>query len=551
MLTQLSVQNYVLIENLEVHFSRGLTILTGETGAGKSIILGALGLVLGQRADSNTLFLKNKKCIIESTFQVKNYELESFFQRFDLDYEPNTIIRREIMPSGKSRAFINDTPVKLNALKELGNKLINIHSQHETLTLNNPGFHLAIVDNYARNGELLKKYQRAYHAYKHVERELQALQEKDRNAKAEQDYYQFLFDELEQAKLEADEKQNLEQELEQLNHAEEIKESLYQASENISRSETNIVNNINEILHSLQKVSAYHPEIPRLTERLESSRIELEDIGNEVEKLEENTDYDPSRLDFINERLSLIYSLEQKHHVDGTGPLLELKEEFERKLLEIDSLEEEIRSKESETNEKQAKALELATQLHQRRTKTAPDVASAVEKILERLNMEGSTVKININEQAELHENGKDRAEFLFTANKGKTPEPINKIASGGELSRLMLAIKAILTGKQLLPTIIFDEIDTGVSGNAAGRVGDIMADMSREMQVITITHLPQIAGKGDQHLKVYKFEKDGYTQTGIRELNANERVKEIALMISGDEDQKDAMKTARQLMNS
>lgn len=545
----LSVYNYVLIENLEISFSQGLTTLTGETGAGKSIILGALGLVLGQRADVNSLFSTDQKCVVESTFNIEGYELEEFFREFDLDYDNNTIIRREILPSGKSRAFINDTPVRLKALKSLGNNLINIHSQHETLTLNNPGFQLAIIDDYAGNRELLKKYQQAYHEFRTAEKELTQLQEKDKSAKAEQDYYQFLFDELNNAKLVSGEKEELEKELEQLNHAEEIKDALYHAADNITRSEADIVSNLKDILSRMNNVSAYHHGISKLVDRLESSMIELEDIGSEIEKLEENTEFDPSRIDSINERLSLIYSLEQKHHTEGIDALLALKDDLNRKLQEINFLDEELEKKRAETETKRQEASSLADNLNERRHQNSKDVSASVENILHKLNMENSTVEVKLLDSDQLHEFGKDRAEILFSANKGKAPGPLNKIASGGELSRLMLSIKSILTDKQILPTIIFDEIDTGVSGNAASRVGDIMADMSRKMQVIALTHLPQIAGKGNQQMKVFKFEKDYKTQTGIKKLNKNERIKEIAMMISGKEDHKEAIKTAEQLI--
>ncbi|MFW5767904.1 MAG: DNA repair protein RecN [Bacteroidota bacterium] len=550
MLVHLSVKNYVLIDSLEVNFGPGLTTVTGETGAGKSILLGALGLILGERADTDTLFVHDKKCVIEGVFQIAGYAMENVFTEHDLDYDSQTIIRREILTTGKSRAFVNDTPVKLKFLKQLGDLLINIHSQHATLTLNRPDFQISVLDDFAGNKDLLEEYRCAYFDYRDSLGHLKMLQNRDKEAKKEQDFYRFLFEELDKAKLKESEKEELEAELKQLNHAEEIKESLYASAEQLSRSEDNLLDRLRHTGDQLGSVSSFHDEIDKYRERLESCRIELQDIAAGLEALEENTEYDPRRLEYVNERLDTIYSLEQKHQVEGTAALLALQQNFDKKLQDIDSLEQEIEQWEKLTNAKKQNAFNVAGRLQKLRRTAAPELAKEVEGVLALLNMEGASVKLSLHSASALYERGLDHVELLFSANKGQKPGPVNKVASGGELSRLMLTFKSILSDKKILPTIIFDEIDTGVSGNAAARVGEIMAEMGRKMQVITITHLPQIAARGNRQLKVFKHEKNSRTQTGIRELDKESRIKEIATMISGEEKQQEAVKTARQLIS-
>lgn len=549
MITHLSIKNYILIESLEIPFSGGLTTITGETGAGKSILLGAMDLILGERADKKVLLDKDNKCIIEGTFYIKGYDLKDHFAEFDLDYDDHTIIRRELLPSGKSRAFVNDTPVKLNVLKALGNKLINVHSQFETLTLSRTDFHMTVLDDFAHNQPLFQKYSSAYDVYLKNENYLKELMEKEKSAKAEQDYYKFLFEELENANLEPGEKEKQEREYTQLTHTEDIRQALYFSVEGLSRSETNILEVLKEINSRLAEVSEYHKLIKPIQQRVESSHIELEDIAAELENLETDIEYSPQQLEFIQERLDVIYALEQKHHVEGTEALLQLKDEFDRKLQDIGSLEDDIEKHKNIVQENKQKAQTLAMELHQQRVKKAPEVAEAVQNVLADLNMSDSRVVVDVQKKESLNEYGLSHVDILFSANKGHKPGAIKNVASGGELSRLMLAIKSILSAKNILPTIIFDEIDSGVSGNAAVKVGHIMHKMSQTMQVIAITHLPQIAAKGKDHLKVYKYEQNGLTQTNIKKLNPQERVEETALMISGEYQNENALKTAKQLI--
>ena len=517
MITHLSIKNYILIDSLEIPFLKGLTTITGETGAGKSILLGALDLILGERADKKVLLDKESKCIIEGTFNIKGYDLKPLFTEFDLDYDDHSIIRRELLPSGKSRAFVNDTPVKLNVLKALGNKLINIHSQFETLTLNRSDFHITVLDDFAHNQSLLQKYSEAFALYTQSKYHLKELQDKEKNARAEQDYYKFLFEELENAKLESGEKERLEKEYTQLTHAEDIRQALYFSTEGLSRSEQSILDALKEIKSRLSDVSQFHNSIKPLQERVDSSYIELEDIAAELENLETGIEYNPQQLEFIQERLDVIYALEQKHRVEGTDALLQLKDEFDKKLQDIGTLEADIDKQKNSVRENKAKAEELAVELHQKRANKAPEVAEAVQNVLGDLNMSDSSVVVDVQKLDSMNEYGISHVEIMFSANKGHKPGPIKNVASGGELSRLMLAIKSILSAQNILPTIIFDEIDSGVSGNAAVKVGQIMHKMSQTMQVIAITHLPQIAAKGKDHLKVYKYDKNDRTQTNIK----------------------------------
>lgn len=551
MIAHLTVRNYVLIESLEIDFPGGLTTITGETGAGKSIMLGAMGLILGERADREALLDKNKKCVIEGVFRIKGYKLQQLFTTHDIDYDDESIIRREILPSGKSRAFVNDSPVKLKVLKELGDKLINIHSQHETLTLNRPHFQIAVLDDFAGNSDLMTAYSKAYRDYTEKKSLLKSLKEKDKSARAEQDYYRFLFDELEKARLKEGEKEDLEKELKQLTHAEDIREALYLGAEGLLRGDVNALNLIQNIEKNLDDILAFYPEANPLSGRLKSSRIELEDIASELERMEESIDYEPTRIEYLNERLNLIYSLEQKHHVEGTDELIKLRHDFDHKLQELDKLEYELDNLEEQVVQAETIVREHATKLHAKRKKVAPQMTKAVGEVLNKLNMPEATVEIKLEKNELFNERGSSIVQILFSANKGQNVGPINKIASGGELSRLMLSIKSILSGKNILPTIVFDEIDTGVSGNAAIKMGEIMADMSKRMQVITITHLPQIAARGDQHFKVFKFEKNNRTQTDIKKLSKDERIKETALMISGENNHKEALDTAKQLIRS
>ncbi|MFO8054993.1 MAG: DNA repair protein RecN, partial [Bacteroidales bacterium] len=472
MILHLYVHNYVLIDSLDIEFDKGFTTITGETGAGKSVIIGALGLILGERADTSTLLNHKKKCIIEGSFQIETYGLQSFFQRQDIDYDPYTIIRREILPSGKSRAFVNDTPVKLTLLRSLGEKLINIHSQHASLTLNRADFQLGMLDDYAQNSELLAEYQNAYHEYLAHQKALFQLQEKSKNAKAEQDYYRFLFDELENARLGEGEKEQLEKDMRQMNHVEQIKEALYYSGMQLSGSENNILDAIKEIEKQLMKAAPYHARTEKMAKRMESVRIELEDISAELEHAEESVVYDPAQQAYINDRLDLIYALEQKHQVEGSRALLERQAEIGHKLQQVESLEESISRKEKRVAESKAKARQLAEKLHKIRLRAAPHMSKAIKQLLHSLNMEDASIQMQVAKKEQFNESGYDHVSLLFSANKGQDLAAVQAAASDTELSRLMLAAKCILSSKTRLPSIVFDEIDSGVSGNAAAKVG-------------------------------------------------------------------------------
>ncbi|MGM0647969.1 MAG: DNA repair protein RecN [Bacteroidota bacterium] len=551
MITHLSVKNYVLIESLEIDFSQGLTTITGETGAGKTILLGAIALILGERADRNALFDAQKKCVIEGFFNIADYQLEPLFEHYDLDFDYQAIIRRELLPSGKSRAFINDTPVNLKVLKDFGERLINIHSQHETLTLNRSGFQLSVLDDFCGHKPLYEKYRQAFHAFVKSQQRLTQLQELDKEAKAQRDYVQFLLEELSAASLQTGESEELEEEHRQLTHAEDIKQALFFSAESLVRSENNLMNSLKEVTDKLQQIASFHQGVETLVGRLESCRIELDDIASEIESIESSIEYNPTRLEYVTERLDLIHTLEQKHHTEGVDSLLRLMGELEAKLQQFDSLEKDIDQWQEKVKQHQKEAQELAEALHQNRIQHAPAMEKAIGQVLAQLNMPEARVDIRLTKLEKMSIQGLDKLQILFSANKGQTPDVIQKVASGGELSRLMLAIKSILTGKHILPTIIFDEIDSGVSGNTAVKVAEIMDRMSLQMQVIVITHLPAIAARGRAHLQVYKMDKNNRTQTKIKQLSQQERIQEIAMMMSGDEHHQDALKTAQKLIHN
>jgi DNA repair protein RecN (Recombination protein N) len=549
MLNHLSVQNYALIDQLDVELSSGLTIITGETGAGKSILLGALGLIAGSRADTQALQDKTKKCIIEAIFTIKEYSLESFFMENELDYESQTTIRREINPEGKSRAFINDTPVTLNQLKELGERLIDIHSQHQTLSLNGNDFQLSVVDAFAKHADVLIEYQTNFKTFKTLERQLNELIERESQAKKDLDYYQFQFNELEDAGLKSGEQKELEQELETLSNAEEIKSSLSKAAFGLNGGEQNLLSSLNEIRIILNSIAKFKPEIAELSSRINSSYIELKDLGNELESIEEGIVYDPKRIEILNEKLDSIYRLQQKHQVKTIEELIEIKEAISNKLLDFSSLEAEIEKVKTSLDKLNKSLSAKAKTISENRKKVIPGIEKEISSLLASLSMPNAQLKI---EQAILDSftlNGSDKINFLFSANKGSDFKELNKVASGGELSRLMLSIKSLIAQLTLLPTIIFDEIDTGVSGDVADKVGSIMDQMSGKMQVITITHLPQIASKGQSHLFVYKEDKNNRTYSNIKKLNTEERIQEVAKMLSTGKPTAAAISNAKELL--
>ena len=550
MLSQLSIQNYALIRKLEINFNNGLSVITGETGTGKSIILGALALIVGKRADTQVLFEENKKCIIEGSFLIKNYGLKDFFEENDIDYDDITILRREINKQGRTRAFINDTPVNLGLLKELGDKLLNIHSQNIITTINNSDFQLAIIDDYARHSDLLKLFKHNFKEFVQKKKSLNELKEKENKAKAEQDYNTFLLNELESAAISPNEQQEIENELEILNNSEEIKENLFKFTTSLKINERNLIAQLTEIELLLKKFSNVHPDINKLNERMSSTLIELSDISDEVEKIEESISFDPERINNLSDRLDLIYKLLQKHKVLKVKELLVIKESLSEKLFEIISLDEKIKEIKSEVDAKEKELRKISEKISKNRLKAIPEIEKIIIQSLNELGIPEAQFLIEHKHKEQFTLDGKDRIGFLFNANKGGIPGELSSIASGGELSRLMLSIKSLISKRNLLPTIIFDEIDSGVSGKIAGKVGAILSKMSKNMQVIVITHLPQIAGKGSTHYVVTKEIEGNFTKTLIKKIEKNERIAEIAKMLSGTDKSKSAIETAKELLN-
>ena len=551
MLQKLSISNYALIDSLEISFGSGLNILTGETGAGKSIILGALSLILGQRAESRYFFNQQKKCVIEGTFSVGDFHLKQFFEDNDLDYEAETVLRREISIDGKSRAFVNDTPVNLNLMKELGEKLIDIHSQHATLEINDPEFQLLVVDAVAGHGELLNDYRTKFKSYKKETTKLDRLIQDRDKAKADLDYYQFQFDELEKAGLSANEQETLEQELYTLSNAEEIKRNLLGALYLMHEGETSAIIQLREACHQLSTLERYNPQIAELYQRLNSTLIELKDIAAEIETIERQTHTNEARAAEVNNRLSTLYNLQKKHRVNSTDELLQLQDELSEKIQQAVFGDEAIEKLKKQLGSDKKELEHLAGKLSLDRKMVIPKIQSLVLTSLAEMGMESAGFKIELKSENEntLTTNGFDSVKFLFSANKGHSLGEMSKVASGGELSRLMLAIKSLIAQNTALPTIIFDEIDAGVSGEVANKVGQVMEKLSANLQVIAITHLPQIASKGQSHYFVYKDDEGATTYTRIKQLDKTERVLEIAKMLSGDKPGESALQNARELL--
>ncbi len=549
MLTKLTISNYALIQQLSVEFSSGLNTITGETGAGKSIILGALGLILGNRADLTVLKDKDEKCIVEGFFDIENYELQTFFDKNDLDYDKQTILRREITPSGKSRAFINDTPVNLKIISELGLKLIDIHSQHQNLELSNRVFQLNLVDEVSGSSNILNEYKTSYKKYNQLQKELGELKGKAEKANSDLDYFQFQFDQLEQARLRVGEQEELESELEKLNHAEEIKSSFAEVLNLLDNDQFSSVQSINESSKILERIKNYIPELPELQNRLQSTFLELKDIWDEIDSFSEKVEHNPLKAEEINDRLGLIYNLQQKHNTNSISELIELKDSFENKIALTVGFSDEIKKVETELKNILHNLNDLTNKLTYIRKKSFTEIEDAIVGDLKQLGMNKAKLKVMHQELADFKPSGKDSISFLFSANADSEPAEISKIASGGEMSRLMLAIKNILRKSKKLPTIIFDEIDSGISGEVAVKTGNILKSFSESTQIINITHLPQIAAKGDTHFVVYKIEKEGKTFTSVRKLQNNERVEELAKMVSGEDITDNTLKTARELL--
>ncbi len=549
MLQKLSIRNYALIDSVDLELDKGLNIITGETGAGKSIMLGALSLILGQRAETKYFFNQAKKCIIEGQFLLNDTTLQSFFEENDIDFYNESILRREISTDGKSRAFINDTPVTLTVMKQVGERLIDIHSQHATLEVNDPGFQLFVVDTLANHHTLLAQYREDYKVYKKAQQQLSTLQGAMTDARSRQDYEQFLFNELEAASLKSDEQEQLETELQMLNNAENIKRSLVNSNNILSEQEISVLPLLKEAINQLQGIEKFNGDYAALNERLRSSLIEIKDIAQEVIAFEEGIIFNPSRIEEINSRLDIVYNLQQKHRVNSIEELLAIETQLSKNLSELLSGDEEIERLEKEIAEMKEMLTAKATELSANRSKSITNTEDEVAKVLKQVGMPNAKIKIEQGALAELNVDGKDTITLLFAANSGQTPAPVGKVASGGELSRLMLAIKSIMAKHTSLPTLIFDEIDTGISGETAVRVGNVIGELEHNMQVICITHLPQIAAKGDAHYFVYKNEESERTTTGIRKLKSEDRIKAIAEMLSGKDPGASAIKNAQELL--
>jgi len=534
-----------------MEFGPGLTVITGETGAGKSIMLGALGLVLGQRSDVSAIRNKENKCIIEGTFDISRYGLESLFKDEDVDYEEDTILRREILPSGKSRAFVNDTPVNLNFLRSLSDRLIDVHSQHQNLLLGDNHFQLNVVDTVAGNTDILKAYQQAYYNFKELTAEKKRLEEMNARQRADQDFWEFQYNQLEEADLQDGEQAELEQELEQLTHIEEIKSALSKASYMLYESETPMVQELYHLSEEIQKIASYLQEGEELSGRLRSTYIELKDIAEEIADKEAGVEYDPSRQQVVQDRLDLIYSLQQKHHVDSVEDLIGIKDDLSAKLEQLASFDQEIGALQEKIQKTENRLQDLSGQLTRSREKVFQTIEQTIVSQLQKLGMPNARFSVGNQARNEFGPKGVDEISFLFSANKSSDLTDIPKVASGGEISRVMLCIKSLLSSARGLPTIIFDEIDAGVSGEIADRMGRIMQDMGHHIQVISITHLPQIAGKGDHHFKVFKTETDHHTLSSVKSLSGDERVEEIAGMLSGSELTDAALENARLLLKN
>lgn len=552
MLKKLTVRNYAIIEHIELNFSDHLNIITGETGAGKSIIIGALSLILGQRADSKTLYSKESKCIVEGVFTMHSDELKKFFTEHDLDYSDETIIRREINPAGKSRSFINDTPVNLNALKQLGMQLINLHSQHETLALGDNLFQLKVVDNIAGHDTILKQFNQEYQQLKQYQNQLESLINSNTGI-ADKDYLAFQFGELKEAGLIGGEDNKLEEELKMLENAEEIKTNLTKSYDLIDQSENSVNSQLSETLSLIKHVENFNPEIQKLYLRIGSCQIELQDISEELLRIGQETNFDPGRIEEIYDRLNTINRLQQKHKTASVEELIYIRDTIETQLQSFDLLTGKIEEIQKKINGVKEILTSTGREIHLKRKAEIPKIESRVEKMLHDLGMPNAQFKIKIEEQPfeRITRNGLDKVTFLFSANKGSHFDELKQVASGGELSRLMLVLKSLIAASKSMPTLIFDEIDTGISGETAIKVSKLLGKLGNVHQVISITHLPQIARMGQKHFYVYKDIIENKTVTKVNELNDKERIIEIAKMIGGDKYTDTALKSAKELLVS
>ena len=552
MINNLYISNYALIKELNISFNQGFTTITGETGAGKSILLGAFSLILGDRADTQVLQDKTKKCIIEGEFSISTYQLQSFFEQNNLDYQSQTVIRREINPAGRSRAFINDTPVALRQLKVLGNKLVDVHSQHQTLLLNNHNFQLKVVDTFSEHESLISSYIEHYNKWKQKDTHFKQLLSQTSTQQLDIDYKQFLLKELEEVKLsDGNELSELEEELKLLENAEEIQHNLQEFTNQIDKSDYSILEQLQKVKSNLQSISSNHEKIQELAGRVDSTYIELKDVLADAESLIEGIEHNPERLTIVSDRVSLINKLLQKHQLVHPEQLIALQQQLNLDLTNIQSLGEELDKLQIELAESYKISCDLASKISQKRAAAIPDIEKEICFLLSALGMPDASIQINQHPSEEIHLNGKEEIVFYFSANKGGDLQEIVKVASGGELSRLMLCIKYLMASKTQMPTIIFDEIDSGVSGEIAHKMGVLMQQMSINMQVIGITHLPQVAAKGDEQLLVIKDNTQAVSETKLSKLDRNERIQELAKMLSGSEVTNTAIINAQELLGA
>ena len=550
MLKQLYIKNFTLIDELNIQMHPGFSVITGETGAGKSIILGAIGLLLGNRADSKSIKAGRDRCVIEAHFDLSKYDMQQFFTDNDIDEDlSDTIIRRELTAAGKSRAFINDTPVSLTKMRELGEQLVDIHSQHQNLLLQKEDFQLNVVDIIAQDEKQRKNYEAAYNQYKQANQKLKALKAEIEKNRENEDFLRFQFKELDEAQLQNGEQEELEQEYEMLSHSEDIKTALYQADNHLSGDDGNIIERLKQTSEQLANIKDVYPEVTDLLERIDSRYIELKDIAQEVNGLTDHVEFDPARLETINERLDKLNSLQQKFHVRDLGELIETYHQLKEQLSHIDHSDEDVEALEQEVTQLLEKARKQAKELTAIRTKAAKKVEEEMKQRLIPLGIPNVRFSISLTEKPLSHDGG-DKVSFLFSANKSTPLQPVTQVASGGEIARVMLSLKAMISGAVKLPTIIFDEIDTGVSGKIAEKMAQIMVEMgNHERQVLSITHLPQIAAMGSHHYKVSKEETDNGTISRMTELSQQERVQEIAQMLSGSDVSEAALANAKELL--
>ncbi len=550
MLISLKIRNYALIKDLDIHFRDRLNTITGETGAGKSIMLGALGLILGKRADTSSLLDTSNKCIVEGTFQIDAYNLQQLFAENDLDYEAQTIFRREISPSGKSRAFINDTPVNLNTLRQFGIRMVDIHSQHQTIRLSDTDFQITLLNAFSGVEEEATDYANKFKIHNENLRHLETLRNEAARMERDREYFRFQYDELQKVQADPDAFRAMEEEYNLLDNAETIKLVLQQCIHNLSEGEGNINSRLVETESGLQPLTDSHQKLEGLVERLKSSRIELEDISTELQQFDQDVQVDESRKAKLGEQISIVNSLLKKHGLTSVEELHELTNEISNKLNSFESLGEDIEALEKSTSEEEKVLKEHADTLHSKRQQVLLPLSEKISTLLQQLGMPDGVVKLQLNKQDELTRHGWDKPEFLFSANRGSAPKPVQQAASGGELSRLMLALKYLLADKLFLPTIVFDEIDSGISGEVSMKVGELIRRMADAHQIICVTHLPQIAALGNGHYKVYKSRNGEITETLIKPIEGDDRILEIAQMLDGDEPSEVAVQNARQLVN-